>query len=74
MGYGGLRKFAGGSRRNNRLGEKQLDIVTLFRYTTGTVKNCDSGRAPSGATGPKPFWEWRWRARTTSWWSKERLG
>src|ERR1043165_3666555 len=30
------------------MGEIILDSVTLFRYTTGTVKNCDSGGAPQG--------------------------
>ena len=34
-----------------------LDSVTLFRYKVGTVKNCPSGRAPSGVTGPTSFWE-----------------
>jgi hypothetical protein len=27
----------------NHIGKKVLDIVTLIRYTTGTVKNCESG-------------------------------
>ena len=30
------------------MGEIILDSVTLFRYATGTVKNCDSGGAPQG--------------------------
>src|SRR5690348_11793805 len=30
---------------NEPIWKKSVDIVTLIRYTTGTVRNCESGRA-----------------------------
>src|SRR5690349_10170916 len=40
--------------QKNQAGKKHLDIVTLIRYTTGTVKNCESGRFPR-RRGPISF-------------------
>jgi hypothetical protein len=48
----------------NQIGEIVLDIVTLIRYTVGTVKNCESGpstgsgRAGQAAAAARFVWAW----------------
>src|SRR3954471_24258977 len=52
-------RFRGPDPAFNQIGKIILDIVTLIRYTLGTVKNCESGpSACSGRAAPpgvRPF-------------------